>query len=179
MSLSNKQRGVLKGVLIGIVSSLAVVLLSASMNPFNYGETLGTSDRLSVAVASSILPAIFLAFSIGRIAKYRFFSPKDIDGGGLSDGTPQIKVLQALLQNTLEQVLLAVLVYCSWAVIMPSAWLSAVPVAAIAFALGRILFFTGYSNGASSRAIGFTLSFYPSIVMLIGMLVAISYRQIS
>jgi hypothetical protein len=177
--LSKKQLGVLKGMMVGIVCALAIVLLGASMNPFAYDDLLSTIDRLSIAIMSGVIPVIFLAVSIGRMAKHRFFTPEDIDGGGLSVGTERAIELQSLLQNTMEQVLFAIIVYCAWSVVMPVAWLSVVPIAAIAFGLGRILFFVGYKNGAPSRAVGFTLSFYPSMAMLIGIVGMMFWQQIS
>jgi hypothetical protein len=63
-------------------------------------------------------------------------------------------LLQTLLQNTLEQSLIALLVYLGWALTMPATWLSVVPVAAMAFAIGRILFFLGYEKGAPSPSPG-------------------------
>ena len=80
--------------------------------------------------------------------------------------------MQSLLQNTLEQSVLALLIYLAWAAVMPSAWLSVVPLAAVSFALGRLLFLAGYASGAPSRALGFTMTFYPSIAMLICIAVA-------
>jgi uncharacterized membrane protein YecN with MAPEG domain len=103
--------------------------------------------------------------AVGRLAKHRFFTPQDIDGGGFSEDTERARVLQSLLQNTLEQCCIAFIVYLAWAVIMPPAWMSVVPLAALAFALGRVLFFAGYMKGAPSRALGFTLAFYPSVIM--------------
>jgi hypothetical protein len=178
MPLSKKQRGVLRGMLLGMSTTLAIVLLGAALNPFGYDESLVVVDRLCIAILSAVIPAIFLAASIGRLAKHRFFTPEDIDGGGLSNATEQARILQSLLQNTLEQALLAFMVYCAWSVLMPATWLSVVPMAAIAFGLGRILFFAGYKNGAPARAIGFTLSFYPSLVMLIAIVGVIFWRHI-
>lgn len=166
MSLTEKQIGILKGMLLGAFIALCIVGLGSYLNPFGYQESLNTIEKLKVAFLSSIIPTVFLAASIGRLARHRFFTPEDIDGGGLSNGSAQATLLQSLLQNTFEQTLLASLVYCAWSVVMPATSLSVVPIAAISFGLGRILFFTGYKKGAPSRAIGFTLSFYPSIIML-------------
>ena len=38
--------------------------------------------------------------------------------------------------------------------------------AALLFLIGRILFSRGYERGASARAVGFGLTFYPSVLML-------------
>jgi hypothetical protein len=42
------------------------------------------------------------------------------------------------------------------------------PAAAILFLIGRILFFLGYAEGAASRAFGFALTFYPTLMLLVG-----------
>ena len=92
---------------------------------------------------------------------------EDIDAGAAQGGTERAKMLQSLLQNTLEQTVIASLVYLAWAVMMPPRWLSVVPMAAILFSFGRILFFVGYEKGAASRALGFALGFYSSVGMLL------------
>jgi uncharacterized membrane protein YecN with MAPEG domain len=50
---------------------------------------------------------------------------------------------------------------------MPRAFQAAVPVAAILFVIGRVLFWRGYAAGAPHRALGFALTFYPQLVMLL------------
>jgi hypothetical protein len=179
MSLTEKQVGVLKGMMVGASIAACIVIFGSYLNPFDYSESLNEVDRLSIAVSSCVIPTVFLGASIGRLAKHRFFTPEDIDGGGLSTGTQQANVLQSLLQNTIEQSLLATLVYFAWSIVMPATWLSVVPIAALSFGVGRLLFFRGYKGGAASRAIGFTLSFYPSIIMLIGIVGFLIWRQFS
>lgn len=166
MNLSTQQRGVLHGMLIGAACALAVVLFGAWFNPFAFAPDLDGWRRIGVAVKAGSLPALFLAISIGRLAGHRFFTPADIDGGGVTPDTDRARQLQAILQNTLEQTVLAIVVYAAWAVVMPATTLSVVPLAAIAFAVGRTLFFAGYRYGAPARALGFTLSFYTSLGML-------------
>lgn len=167
MNLTHKQRGTALGMLIGFVSALAVIILGVRLNPLDFDTSVEIIERLRVATASMVLVCVFLVFSIGRLARHRFFTPDDIDGAGLTEGTVKAKLLQALLQNTLEQTMLAILVYSSWALLMPGTWLSVIPLAALSFAIGRILFFFGYTRGAPSRATGFALTFYPSALMLL------------
>ena len=178
MTLDFKQKSVLRGMLIGVAFALALTVLGARLNPFSFQSDLSEFARLSVAIKASLAPAFFLAISIGRLAKHRFFTPEDIDGGGLVQATDQAKLLQSLLQNTLEQFVLAVVVYCAWAIVMPSVWLSVVPLAAIAFSVGRVMFFVGYKHGAPARAIGFALTFYTSIAMLAAVVVVIFVQLI-
>ncbi len=61
-------------------------------------------------------------------------------------------ILQSLLQNTLEQLVIALGVYTAWSLLMPASWLSVVPLCSMLFAIGRIFFFKGYKQGAPARA---------------------------
>lgn len=80
-------------------------------------------------------------------------------------------MLQALLQNTLEQVLLAVLAHGAFAALAPPHWLGLIPTYTVLFVVGRLLFATGYAGGAGGRALGFALTFYPSMAMCVASLV--------
>ena len=124
------------------------------------------ASAIAHALKWDVLLVLWLAASIASLARHRFLTPADIDGGGLSDGTPTAKVLQSVLQNTLEQVVLALSVHLIWAATMPWGWQAAIPAAAILFFLGRALFWRGYARGAPARALGFALTFYPSVAML-------------
>jgi hypothetical protein len=66
----------------------------------------------------------------------------------------------------LEQVVLASLAYLIWVVVVPHAWLASRPAAAALFLIGRLWFFRGYERGAAARAVGFALTFYPSVLLL-------------
>ena len=167
MDFSGKQRGVLRGMALGLVAAIGIVLGAILWNPFGYPDDLGFAARLQVAIGASLVMALFVAVSVGRLAKHRFISPEDMDGSGLTDGSARARILQSLLQNTLEQSMIAVPLYLCWATFLPASWLSTVPLAATSFAVGRLMFMAGYEKGAPARALGFTLTFYPSLVMLI------------
>ncbi len=123
---------------------------------------------LTLAFFLLVIPYLI---SIGLLAKHRFFTPADIDGSGLTTGTSKAKILQARLQNTLEQFVLATIVYCGWFAFMPLSSIMTIPLASAAFFIGRLLFFMNYEKGAGSRAFGFALTFYPTVVMIISSLV--------
>jgi len=122
--LSEKQRGVLKGMIAGLAVTLAIVIGGSWLDPFALEDTREATARLMLAIEAAVLPAAFLVLSVGRLARHRFFTPQDIDGGGISTDSQQALVLQTLLQNTLEQFCIAVLAYLAWASVMPVAWLS-------------------------------------------------------
>ncbi len=180
MALSDKQSGVLSGIAIGAAVTITAIASGILFDPLALSSHGSIQERLSVALESSLLPVLFLAASVARLAKHRFFTPEDIDGGaGMPEDTTQAKLLQTLLQNTLEQTVLAVPLYLAWACLTPSTWLSIVPLAAILFAVGRLLFFVGFGKGAPSRALGFALTFYPSLVMLACLIVYVGWHRFS
>ena len=164
--MNDKQIAILKSICMGGLAALAIVIGGALSNPFGFDDMLYDSERLGVAIKSALLPALYLALSIGRLAKHRFFNLEDIDSNSLSGDSLRARSLQSQLQNTLEQFVLALMVYLAWAYVMPSDWMSAVPLAATSFVVGRILFHQNYDQGASARALGFALTFYPSVLML-------------
>lgn len=172
MALTLKQRGVLKGIVAGAVATVGVIVGAVLADPVSFSRDATAGERIAFALKADVLIALWLAISIGLLARHRFFTPEDIDGSGLTQGSEKAKVLQASLQNTLEQAVLAVLAHSMWALTMPASWLSAVPAAAILFLCGRVLFVRGYSGGAPSRALGFALTFYPSALMLVVVAIA-------
>jgi hypothetical protein len=179
MSLTKTQNGVLWRMVIGVLIAIAIVTYGSFFNWLSLGSAATVTERLTIAIQSLLLPVVFLVISVGRLAKHRFFTPEDIDSDGYSQDTERAMILQSILQNTLEQFCIASTVYLAWAVIMPADTASVIPLAAVAFSIGRILFFAGYSRGAASRAFGFTLTFYPSVVMLIYIFGHILWQQFS
>ena len=167
MPLNAPQKGVLAGMGIGAFAAIAILVAGTVFNPLSYAPQLDLGSRVAVAAQACLVLAIVLGVSIARLARHRFLTPEDIDGSSAGEGTRQARILQSLVQNTLEQSLLAAMAYLAWAVLMPAHNLSVVPLAAIAFALGRVLFFAGYGKGARSRATGFALTFYPTLAMLL------------
>ncbi|MEZ4448361.1 MAG: MAPEG family protein [Nannocystaceae bacterium] len=171
--MTSKQQGVLRGMLAALALvlgglGLAVALRPAALLPD--GDDPGS--RLAWAAAWLLPAALCLVITIGRLARHRFRTPDDIDGSGLTQGTEDARLMQAVLQNTLEQVLLAALTYGAYAARMPRGWLAALPAAAALFLVGRLLFIAGYRRGAPGRALGFALTFYSSVVLAIAALVA-------
>ena len=151
----------------GLVITLLALTLAVIAPPYAVLPGQETSAVLVHALKWDVLLVVCLTANIAMLARHRFFTPADINGGGLSEGTSEAQLLQSILQNTLEQSVLALAVHASWAAAMPQTWQAAVPAAAILFVLGRVLFWRGYARGAPARALGFALTFYPSVLMLL------------
>ena len=165
--MTEKQIGVLKGISAGLTITVISISL-AYLGIFEPFFPAPIADKsLMRALRWDVLIVACLAVNIAMIASHRFFTPDDIDGGGLSNGTPAARLLQSMLQNTLEQAVLALGVHAAWASVMPLTSQAVVPVASMLFVLGRVMFWRGYAGGAPSRALGFALTFYPSLTMLL------------
>jgi uncharacterized membrane protein YecN with MAPEG domain len=177
--LTEKQRGVLRGMVAGLLITLIAVTLAVLAPPLSLLPHQELTAALVQALKWDVLVVACLAANIAMLARHRFFTPADIDGGGLSPGTSDAQLLQSILQNTLEQAVLALSVHLIWAAAMPRTWQAAVPVAATLFVFGRLLFWKGYARGAPQRALGFALTFYPSVFMLLLVLARLAWGAIT
>ncbi len=163
--MSAKQRGVIRGVAPAAAATVIGIFGAVWFAPSAFLPADDLYARLAFAMKWDLLVLLSLFLSIGSLARLRFRSPEDIDGSGLSEGSPRARIHQAIIQNTLEQSVLALGIHIACAILLPIGWLAAVPVAAVSFALGRLLFWRGYDRGAPGRALGFGLTFYPSILL--------------
>ena len=160
------QRGVARGIGCAALIMLLAYGLAAYLG--RDGSLGGMLDeRLMLAALALLAPALELMICIGRLAKHRFFTPEDIHGSGVTAGSERARLLQALLQNTLEQSVLAAIAYIAAALLLPAQLLGWIPAAATMFLIGRGFFYAGYGKGAPSRAFGFGLTFYPTVVLLL------------
>lgn len=172
--MSREQRQVASGM---AAATLLVLATGASCvitgwHPQIVGS--GASDRLLYGLACTLPVAACLAAAIASVAAYRFFTPDDIGGAGLTPGTAELRVRSAILQNTLEQAALAIPVYLAAAMMLPERLLGMVAAASILFVIGRVGFARGYRGGAAKRAFGFAVGFYASIFLMLASLITIA-----
>jgi hypothetical protein len=179
LKLTDKQKGVVRGVVPAALLTVAGLCGVSVLLPLRLLPVDEPGAGIVWALQWALLPVLTLMISVMRVANHRFPSTDDIDGSGLTVGTSRVLVLRAILQNTLEQAVLAVAAYAIWAAVMPQSWLRAIPIAALLFVTGRILFGRGYDRGASGRAMGFGLTAYPTFAMLAALSVVLTYRAVN
>ena len=107
MVLTVKQRGVRSGIIAGATITLVVLVAAILTDPIHLSPETSIGGRIAFALKTDAVIALWLAVSVGMLAHHRFFTPEDIDGGGLTRGTQKAQILQATLQNTLEQTVLS------------------------------------------------------------------------
>jgi MAPEG family len=150
-----------------------LMTLGAFFWPQIPNSPVGLEDRLRLWLLCSLACGFWLLVCIARLARLRFFTTEDIAGAGLTQGSAKAKLLQAILQNTLEQTLLAFIGYGAWVFLAPADRIGLIIIFAAYFAIGRLLFTIGYSFGAIARSFGFTLTFYPTVALYLALLVEV------
>ena len=156
-----------RGVALRMAAALCVTILVSATCLYRGAAAPATlAERLIVTARADVLVLCWLAAAIGNVARLRFFSADDIAGSGSGTATAEVGRANAVLQNTLEQVVLAVPVHVALAVVVASSVPLIVALAAL-FAIGRLLFWIGYARGAEAHAFGFALTFYPSLAGLV------------
>ncbi len=161
-----------RGVAIGMASALLLTMVVLGLVAL---ATHGRSEpafqqRLQDALRIDLLVILWVAAGIANVARLRFFSAKDIAGSGAQQASDQVRIANAILENSFEQAVLAIVTH----LIVAATFAGSTPlIAALAclFAVGRLLFWTGYKRGASGRAFGFALTFYPSVLALLAVTV--------
>ena len=165
--MNKTQHGVARGMGLALLTAIAAFVFSVTYVSRVWSVGSDLTSRVTLASWALLLPASTLFVCIARLAKHRFFTPEDIHGSALTGGTDKAQLLQTLLQNTLEQSCLALPIYVATAIVAPASLLHLVPAAAVMFLVGRLFFFAGYAKGAPSRAYGFALTFYPTVLLLL------------
>jgi hypothetical protein len=159
------------------VAVVVAAVLASSLIPAAWLPIDLPAARMAWTLPWALLPLLALMVSIMRVGNHRFSTPEDIDGSGLTVGTQKIQILRAILQNTLEQAVLAIGVYLIGSVVLPHGWLRVIPAAALLFPIGRVLFAAGYAAGAGGRAMGFGLTAYPTFALLVTLIVLLGIRM--
>jgi hypothetical protein len=157
-------------VLVGMAFAVAVLALlwvrGTAYLPFPVPDGDDSATRLAFAARWLLLPGLCLLAGIAMVANRRFFLPDAIDGSR----APENRALEINLrynQNTLEQTVLAAIAWTGLALVVPHERLALIPALAILFVVARILFWTGYLIAPGARALGFALTFYPTVAAFI------------
>lgn len=159
----SEQRAV--GFMMALAAAITVLVLGFAFLTVRSEAPAPFDARLKYTLQLDLFIVGWLFAAIANVARLRFFSERDIGGSGSSGESRRVLEARAILQNTLEQVVLAVLASL---VVAASFNPSAALVRSLVglFAVGRLLFWIGHRHGAKGRALGFGLTFYPSAVVL-------------
>lgn len=144
---------ILIGMALGVVWAVLVVWLP--------GQGPQPFIPLNLALIYAFAPGgIVMLLIVGRVAQRRFFDDAIIDGEPFARGSAG-EIDQRVLTNTLEQLVLALLL---WPFVSTSLGSVTVIAMGLAFAAARLLFWVGYHMSPPLRALGFAATFYPTVL---------------
>ncbi|MFI5297072.1 MAG: MAPEG family protein [Polyangiales bacterium] len=163
ISFSQKQRHVKRSIGLATVASALVAALALRWGPATRAVSL--AERLAFGLCCDVWCAAVLALAIGAVTFRRLTSPDAIDGQTSPGGATEIDL--RVLQNTLEQLVLAASAHLAFVVVAPRRFLQVLPVMVGFWVAARLLFFVGYHRGDNARAFGFAATFIPSVGFLV------------
>jgi uncharacterized membrane protein YecN with MAPEG domain len=82
-----------------------------------------------------------------------------------------LAIKSAVLQNSLEQVFLAIGAHVALGILLPAGDLGVIPTMGALFILGRIAFAYGYGRSPTGRAFGMVVTYLPTAL---GLLLAVA-----
>jgi hypothetical protein len=156
-------------VFMGMAAAVVVLILvwaSIPQLPLSLPDGDDAASRLAFVAHWLILPGLSLLAGIAMVANRRFFTADAMDGTREPEGR-SLEINLRYNQNTLEQTVLAVIAWTGLALAVPHERLSLIPALAILFVVARALFWIGYLIAPWARAIGFGLTFYPTVAIFI------------
>lgn len=169
MPWSADQRGIVRDSLLAIVVSAALLAAGYVWLPatwFGLDVPLDTAERLAFALQADLAILLWLAGCVRAVSKRRFESPADIRGSASAAPSPALKVRSAVLQNSVEQTVLAVGAHLTLATVLRGAELRVIPLLVALYLLGRATFAWGYARRPIGRAFGMAITGVSTLVAL-------------
>ena len=163
-----KRASIVLGMAGGLAWGLAALWIGARL------VDLPVMALVPTVLVAFLAPGRVLAAMIGRLARHRFFDDGLIDGAPFVPGTPAARG-QAVLTNTVEQIVLALCVWPAAAVLLGANGPGVIVTLGLSFALARLLFWAGYALSPPLRALGFAASFYPTVMVALWALAGLAW----
>lgn len=165
-ALTQQQKNVRVGMIAGAVFCVVWVWTGHAFMDIDLPLWVTTGDRMAYVAKCEIFAALTLLAGVMAVAGQRFFSDHAIEGQteGLSDA---LSINLRYIQNTLEQLVLLVITHMAYAATADNSEMKIIPILVSLFLIGRVCFWVGYHQSPVSRAFGFAVTFYPSVVMMV------------
>ncbi|MBE1528134.1 hypothetical protein GGC65_002590 [Sphingopyxis sp. OAS728] len=168
--LARAQRGVFASSLGAAIVTALVLWFAWSSGERWFPRIDDLAERLGFAFRLDLAVLLCLAVAIFRVSTQRVRSPEDIGGSASPSESPAVRQSRAILQNTLEQVVLAVPAHLALATVLPPERTAVLAALVLLFVTGRAAFAFGYPYGAPGRSFGFGLTVYSTMTAMAGAL---------
>ncbi len=166
MAFDSEQLGILRGSALALAFALPAlaagyIWLPAEMFGLSSAMTMG--DQIAFALKADLLLLVWLAWCVRAVSSGRFRSPVDRKGQAFGPPSEAIAIPAAILQNSLEQTVLAFGAHLVLATVLRGAELVIIPLLVVLYLVGRLTFSLNYSKGAARRSFCMALTGAPTV----------------
>lgn len=167
--MTNKQRVVLSEIIAALIIIAAVTYLSL----WFFGPlTIDSKQALPLASKIMLSMGIWVIIFILIRARQRFFNVNEINGEPPEKGSSS-DLQGRILKNTVEQLIIAIpLLFTLTVLAIPGNGMFLILLGCF-FSAGRVLFWIGYNHAPALRGLGFSLTFYPTVLLYIYVIIRI------
>lgn len=161
MTFSTDQRHIVKASAAALAIAAAALAATWFWLPptlVGLGADFGLAERMAYALKADLLLFLWLAGCVQAVASGRFRSPDDIGGSARGAPSPTLAFKVAVLQNSLEQTVLAVGCHLILATVLRAGEMVLISTLVALFLVGRVAFAIGYRRGRTGRAFGMALT---------------------
>lgn len=161
MTFDQEQWRILRGCALAFVVAAIVLGTGYAWLPANLlglDRALTVGDRLAFALKCNLAVFLWLALCVRAVASGRFRFPEDRSGAAYGPPSKRLAVRAAVLQNSLEQTVLALGATLILATVLRGSELILIPLLVLLYLLGRASFALSYAKGAVARAFGMALT---------------------
>ena len=123
--------------------------------------SMTVADRVAFTLKWDLPIFLWLAGCVGGVSQGRFWTAADCKGSAFGPPGPKIAVRAAVLQNSLEQTVLAVGAHLLLATVLSAEELVLIPLLVLLYLVGRATFAIGYARSPIARAFGMALTGAP------------------
>jgi uncharacterized membrane protein YecN with MAPEG domain len=169
MAWSADQRRIVRDSLLAIALCALVLVVGYAWVPaslFGVEGPVGTAERLAFALRADGWLLVWLAICVRAVSTGRFQSPSDIAGSASGPPSAALAVRAAVLQNSLEQTVLAVGAHLVLATMLRGPELRLIPLLVALYLIGRVSFAWGYSRRPVARAFGMAVTGVSTVIAL-------------
>ena len=124
--------------------------------------SVDAGGRLEYMLTWLLLPGLSLLVGVWAAARRGFH--RDAIDGTRTPASPALEINLRYNTNTVEQVLLAAIAWAGLALKLPSEMLFVIPMLAVVFFVGRMLFFVAYLIYPIARVYGMVLTIVPTMI---------------
>ncbi len=161
MELDQQQRGIVLRSLAAFVVAAAVLGAGYLWFPPSFvgvGSSMSLAESIAFALKWDLLIFLWLLGCIQVAARTRLPSPGDRPDSASAPPRPATLVPSAVLQNSLEQTVIASGAHLILATVLRGPELVIIPLLVLLYLIGRIGLAAGYAKGVVGRAFGMALT---------------------